>query len=200
MPMKRCENGHYYDDAKHTSCPACGIPDLDIGKTVPRQPDAGGWDDEGKTRKSAPESGATKRRDEPRKGVWDDAGVTVAKVRKELDIDPVVGWLVCVKGPDRGRDYRIRSEKNFIGRGDRMDICIRGDETISRENHAAISYNYKNNSFKLLPGEGRGLVFLNNDEVDTPVALAAYDMIEIGNTQLLFVPFCGEKFQWQQGE
>jgi hypothetical protein len=115
--MKRCEYGHYYDDSKHTSCPACGIPDLDIGKTVPKKSTWPEPEDVGKTRRSV-DSEHTRQKD--RRGESNiDAGVTVAKVRKELDIDPVVGWLVCVKGPDRGRDYRIRSEKNFIGRSDR---------------------------------------------------------------------------------
>ena len=145
------------------------------------------------------DAGLTRRKDNRGDSLLDDAA-TVAKIRKELDIDPVTGWLVCVKGPDRGRDYRIRSEKNFIGRSDRMDICIRGDETISRENHAAVSYNFRKNTFKLHPGDGRGLVFLNEEEVDAPIELAPYDRIEIGNTQLLFVPFCGEKFQWRSGD
>ena len=46
----------------------------------------------------------------------------------------------------------------------------------------------------------QGLVFLNEEEVDAPIELAPYDRIEIGNTQLLFVPFCGEKFQWRSGD
>ena len=30
--------------------------------------------------------------------------------------DPVVEWLVCIDGPEKGRDYRIRSGNNYIGR------------------------------------------------------------------------------------
>ena len=41
---------------------------------------------------------------------------------------PVVGWLVCTEGPDRGHDYRIRTGYNHIGRAEHMDICIRGDK------------------------------------------------------------------------
>ncbi|WP_260630961.1 hypothetical protein [Bacillus sp. S/N-304-OC-R1] len=38
--MKRCINGHYYDDAKHGLCPHCGVKiDLNLGMTQPiRQP------------------------------------------------------------------------------------------------------------------------------------------------------------------
>ncbi|MFI3187628.1 MAG: FHA domain-containing protein [Methylococcaceae bacterium] len=119
-------------------------------------------------------------------------------VRKKTGIDPVVGWLVCVDGPEKGRDYRIRSEKNYIGRDASMDICISGDETISRENHAMISFNPKNLNFRIAPGSSRGMVYLNNEEVDVPENLKPYDLIEIGQCKLMFVSFCGEKFQWGQ--
>ena len=40
MALKRCENGHYYDPKKHSTCPSCGIPDLELpSKTTPRRPD-----------------------------------------------------------------------------------------------------------------------------------------------------------------
>jgi len=107
-----------------------------------------------------------------------------------------VGWLVCVEGADKGRDYRIRSEKNFIGRSEKMDIQISGDETISRENHAVVSFNPKNNAFKIHPGDGRGIVYLNGDDVDTPQELKPFDTVELGQTKLMFMPFCGERFQW----
>lgn len=188
MPMQRCPMGHYYDPDRHSTCPACGVPSLDIAPT------------RGRAAADAPATPPTVPADPKTlaRGQGHPAeGVTVGLVRKQLGIDPVVGWLVCVGGPDRGRDYRLRGEKNFIGRSPKMDVCIQGDDTISRDNHAAVSYNPKKNSFRLLPGEGRGLVYLNDEEVDAAVELQAYDRIELGQTQLLFVPFCGERFHWQ---
>ena len=52
---------------------------------------------------------------------------------------PVVTWLVCIDGPSKGRDYRIHSQNNFIGRSRSMDICIEGDNTISSERSAVLS-------------------------------------------------------------
>lgn len=194
MSMKRCEQGHYFDAEKHTMCPNCGIPDLDLGKTRPlghpaAQPEAT-W-----RSPSSSDEGHTVRHDTNRAGSR-DSGETVALVRKKEGIDPVVGWLVCVEGADKGRDYRIRSEKNFIGRSEKMDIQISGDDTISRDNHAVVSYNPKNCIFKVHAGEGRGMVYLNSADVDTPLELKPYDIIELGQTKLAFIPFCGEKFQW----
>ena len=42
------------------------------------------------------------------------------------EMNPVCGWLVCISGPRQGKDYRIKSGKNFIGRADDMDIQILG--------------------------------------------------------------------------
>jgi hypothetical protein len=128
----------------------------------------------------------------------DDRQKTVALMKKAMGIDPVVGWLVCIEGADKGKDYRIRAQRNFIGRGETMDICIRGDETISRENHTIISYNEKNNGFKIAPGDSKGITYLNDEEVLMAMNITSYDVIEIGKTKLVFIPLCGERFKWEQ--
>ena len=125
------------------------------------------------------------------------AGKTVGMMQSQMGFDPVVGWLACVEGPSRGKSYTIRSGVNSIGRSERMDIVITGDLKISGENHAKISYSDKHNRFNLLPGEGRNIVYLNDEEVFTPMPLHAYDLIDFGETKLLFVPLCGEKFTWE---
>ena len=117
-------------------------------------------------------------------------------VLASLAVVAVVGWLVCTEGPSRGKSYTIRGGINSIGRSDRMDITITGDRTISAENHARLSYSDKNNRFNLLPGDGRNIVYLNGEEVFSPMPLKAYDQIDFGATKLLFIPLCGEQFTW----
>lgn len=186
MKLIRCERGHYYDAQQHSRCPSCGVPGLEVATeqelAAPNQPAAMVTQVRGQA------------------GGVADVGVTVAMVRKKIGIDPVVGWLVCIHGPEKGRDYRVRSERNGIGRGADMAICINGDEAISRENHAYISFNPRKGSFRIAPGDGRGMTYLNGEEVDVPMPLNAYDRIELGQSHLLFVPLCGEKFSWENGE
>jgi hypothetical protein len=96
-------------------------------------------------------------------------------------------------------DYRIRSENNSIGRSETMRICISGDETIARENHAFVSYDPESNSYTLLPGSARGLVYLNRGPVYSQSPIRPFDEIKLGNTTLLFIPLCGDfggKFRW----
>jgi hypothetical protein len=201
---QRCIQGHFFDSAQHTSCPHCGIPDLHMQPTEPKRatvPEhAGGSSDP--TIRARPESpsgnvggGATvghgqggERGAEP--------GKTIGIFRRKLGIDPVVGWLVCIEGPERGRDYRIRSGRNFIGREPSMHIPIKEDKSISRDKHAVLSYEPKHGRFRLAPGDGSGLTYLNDEMVDTSVELKPFDTIELGETRLKFVPFCGEEFRW----
>ena len=128
------------------------------------------------------------------------AGKTVGMMQSQMGFDPVVGWLACVAGPSRGKSYTIRGGVNSIGRSERMDIVITGGLKISSENHAKISYSDKHNRFNLLPGEGRNIVYLNDEEVFTPMPLNAYDLIDFGETKLLFIPLCGERFTWKTEE
>lgn len=128
------------------------------------------------------------------------AGKTVGMMQEKMGFDPVVGWLACVEGPSRGKSYTVRGGINSIGRSERMDITITGDMTISAENHAKLSYSDRNNRFNLIPGDGRNIVYLNGEEVFSATPLNAYDLIDFGETKLLFIPLCGEKFTWKDKE
>lgn len=110
---------------------------------------------------------------------------------------PVVGWLVCVDGPAEGMDYRIRAGYNYIGRSENMDICILGDNNIGRERHAMIAYDPQEKIYFFGPADGRSIVRKNDKMVMVPVELAAYDIVRIGSTKLMFVPLCGEHFNWK---
>ena len=111
---------------------------------------------------------------------------------------PVCGWLVCISGPRQGKDYKIRSGKNFIGRADDMDIQILGDNKISRRNHGVVVFDPKKRQTVLLPGDSNGLVYHNEAAVYTPTVLDSYDVIEMGDSRVGFVPFCGDNFMWEE--
>lgn len=112
------------------------------------------------------------------------------------EISPVCGWLVCISGPRQGKDYKIKSGKNFIGRADDMDIQVLGDNNIARRNHAVLVFDPKKKETVLLPGDSNGLAYHNDMAVYTPTVLASYDVIEIGASRFAFVPFCGQNFMW----
>jgi len=113
-------------------------------------------------------------------------------------MDPVTGWLVCIEGPSKGRDYRILTEKNFLGRSDGMDIQVLGDNYIAKRNHAVFVYDPKKRKNLLLPGDSQGLVYVNGEAVYAPIELSQFDTIELGKSKFLFIPLCGENFEWAE--
>ncbi len=113
---------------------------------------------------------------------------------------PTAGWLVIVDGPGRGRDFRLIQGENRIGRDRNMEVCLdfgdRSDATVSRETHALVVYDIHANVFFIERGRSRNLPLLNNQIIRRDQNLAARDIIQVGQTRLLFVPLCDEQFQW----
>lgn len=114
-----------------------------------------------------------------------------------LSDDPVVGWLVVVGGPGKGRSIEIGSGANSIGRSPGQQIRLDfGDDLISRERHAVLIFDPRTSRFFLERGDGRNLTYVGEEPVLTPVALSGGETIVIGKTQCRFVPLCGEHFSW----
>ena len=109
---------------------------------------------------------------------------------------PVVGWLVCIEGTAKGRDYKIHSQYNYIGRAHHMDICISGDDCISAERAAVIAYDAEEKIFSFGPSMGHNIVRVNGKMLMNAVILNPYDELTIGKTRLIFIPLCGERFDW----
>ena len=213
MMMRRCKNGHYYEPEKYTTCPYCGV-DIDLRDTItparPTVPDAGKQakmpanDAEDLTRRAPSPQAEKGHLGQPAalpEGSQSDDEETIrvlpgADPEGKGPFDPVVGWLVCIQGPNRGESYLIRSGRSSIGRDEANTIMIPGDQTMSRNEHAFLIYDPRANVFKIAPGNGTGLVYLNSVSVDVPTLLHAHDVIELGQTQLLFVPLCGDDFRW----
>ena len=115
--------------------------------------------------------------------------------------DPVVGWLVVVEGPGKGRAVRLGNGSNSIGRGatDRIKLDF-GDDQISRNSHAVVSYDPRGRKFYVQHGGGTNLTYLGEQPVLAPTELPALSHICIGHTVLRFVPLCGAEFDWQDTE
>lgn len=202
MAQQRCSRGHIFDtDIYGTSCPYCDSmthsidfgANSDIGATVPPMEDIGKSVPVStivpeKINKTAPPASYVAEQEKLKKTV----GVFV----KQTGLDPVVGWLVCINGHDKGRDYRLCAKTNTIGRGEEMDVRIKGDDTISSNIHAKIDYDMLNNNFYLLPANNKNTIYVNNAPLYAAQKLNAYDKLRFGQSELMFVPFCSDNFVW----
>lgn len=119
----------------------------------------------------------------------------------EGEILPVVGWLVIITGPGAGRDFRLIPGQNYIGRDQDMEVCLdfgdAGDPMVSRREHALVVYDMEDNECYLSDRtQSRNLPRLNGKSVRTATTLKSGDIIQVGGTRFLFIPLCGESFNW----
>lgn len=114
-----------------------------------------------------------------------------------VDIEPVAGWIVVVKGPGRGGFRPVYVGMNSVGRAPSQRISLDfGDESISREEHAFITYDDEQRTFYLQHGGKSNLVRLGDKPVLQPTELKPNDLFRIGNTTFRFFPCCGPDFNW----
>lgn len=121
-------------------------------------------------------------------------------VRNDFAQDPVVAWLVVVGGPGLGAFRPIFEGNNTIGRAKTQRVSIDfGDDAISSEEQAYIRYDSTDRSFLFVPNLAKtNVVSLNDKRPTGAVELAHMDVITMGRTQLVFVPFCGPDFDWAE--
>lgn len=137
----------------------------------------------------------------PTTPVIEDSGETVAISRSGQIISKkeqkTTGWLVCISGPEMGKDYRLHNDNNFIGRSTKNDVAITSDNTVSGEKHCVITYDRVDRIFYIGLSAGASIIRLNNRPVLMTQELKYGDRIQIGQGTFLFVPLCGENFEWE---
>lgn len=118
--------------------------------------------------------------------------------RQSFHQDPVVAFLVVVGGPGLGAYRPIFEGNNTVGRNANQRVPIDfGDDAISAEEQAYIRYDGGDRSFLFVPNMAKTNVVAVNDKRPTSaVQLQPMDVITMGRTQLVFVPFCGAEFDW----
>jgi len=117
------------------------------------------------------------------------------------DVSFPVGWLVVTAGPGRGASFSLSANVAQIGRAEGQAIRLDfGDNSISRENHAAVAYDAEQNAFFVGHGGKANLVRRNNRPVLSTEELSSGDTIRVGETTLRFVPLCGSDFSWNESQ
>ena len=202
--QRTCSAGHVYDADQFASCPYCNrnTRAIQFGDTAA----PAGY---GATTAPAGYGAAPAERDDTigqtvmpeairRRMEQERDNRTVGEFKRKLGYEPVVGWLVCVEGPEVGKDYRLFGRINSIGRAEGNDVVLAQEHTVSQKNHVRLAYDAKHNNFQLIPGEVTNVTYLNDEPLYVPQKLNAYDVLEMGDTKLIFVPLCSERFHWPE--
>lgn len=202
--IKRCNNGHWYDTSVNKACPHCKQASEKLGI---RLNDI----EEDDHTVSIAEAGLSLGQElgaiignagnaplpgEPGGKTDDDKTISFGFFGM-ADVQPVTGWLVCMTGSERGRDYRLHSGKNFVGRSPSMDVVLVDDKKISREKHCSVIYDPIGGAF-YIAAEGGNLVYLNGQMLASIERLEEEDTITIGDTSFIFISFCRGERRWAE--
>lgn len=176
MNLIKCENEHYYDADKFDTCPHCAnlLAEVKVSDIL--------GTNQNKVDTLIPEKSALQN--------YQKAGH-----RK------VTGWLVCTEGEMQGDSFCLYAGTNHIGRAANMDVALFKEPTVSRENHAQITYDNTENSFSLSTNPDCAVpVFLNETLItkEQMIELHIHDKITLGECQLSFIPFCDQHFKWNE--
>lgn len=126
----------------------------------------------------------------------DDSEKTIGIAFNGEGIQPVVGWLVCERGPERGRSYILRQGRNFLGRSYSSDIIVNDDQSISREGHCSIIFEPQECVFYVYPSE-KGITALNGSILTAEQQITDEDVITVGNSTFRMIPYCKKGRSWE---
>ena len=91
---------------------------------------------------------------------------------KQEETAPIVGWLVCVEGPEKGKDFRVYQKLNMIGKSERAGIRLRDEAGLPFPIWARLTYSADDNR------------------------LSSGDRLVLGGCEYIFVALCGDSFRW----
>ena len=119
-----------------------------------------------------------------------------SKIESYMD-NPVVGWLVVIKGKGQGCFVRLGYGINSIGRSNTNRVSLNfGDNEISPERHIVLIYDTRQREFFIQQGEGKTLAYVDGFPLSQSTILEDRSTIEIGETRLKLVTLCGPNFDW----
>ena len=195
MADKRCENGHFIDEAWDL-CPYCPAersaePEIPVSRPATRaialEP----------PRIATAVPVAVPRRETSTSVQLPPMERTVAAQK----IDPaipakryVVGWLVGLTGSTRGESFPVRIGRNILGRDRKSDIVITDDQASSH--HADLVFRPEERRFILMDHNSTNGTYVNEVEIEPRRDLAGKDVIRIGAQKFIFIPLCQDGFHW----
>ncbi len=212
MDLQKCELGHFFDGDEYELCPICGgspiLPKQDIPPIEDEKLHV--WEpfDEWETKSSWETQSGDATVNVMTEGVTEDAAdgltETLSFQAKESEeqveeaaLQPVAGWLVCVEGKNCGKAYELHEGQNSIGRGEGLQIDLKGEDSVSREGHANVVYDSKNNCFYAIPVVSSSVYYIDGNKIVlSPEKLVKNSILTIRGVKLMLIPCCDEVFRW----
>ena len=198
MADKRCDNGHFIDEAWDICpyCPAEHPSDGDVAVVRPSRVSVAQAEPPRTTTAVQPPVPKPTMRREAMPSEPPPMERTVA-VQKVDGIPPkryVVGWLVALSGSGRGESFPLRIGRNVLGRDRRCDVVVQDDQASAH--HADLVFRPEERRFILMDHNSTNGTYVNEAEIEARRDLVGKDVIRIGSHKYLFMPLCEDGFYW----
>lgn len=168
MKLTKCPNNHYYNADKLPYCPHC--INIETGVPITNLSGAGQADVETESVHIIDGTNTLQRK--------------------------TVGWLVCIEGNMLGESFILYDGDNYIGRSPHMNICLSKEPTVSRDNHACITYDRGHKKLSIRCDSSDHSVLFNDSVLLGSKPLENRNLIQLGDCVLLYVALCDEDFSW----
>ena len=204
MADKRCDNGHFIDEAWDL-CPYCPQDDAEPAIPIVR-PRAVPSVSPSASPSASPSPAAEARSAQmstapapalaavPPPALSSPMERTVAAAAIPATKRYVVGWLVGLNGAARGESFPVRMGRNIIGRDKRSDIVIQDEQASAH--HADLVFRPEERRFILMDHNSTNGTYVNDTEIEPRRDLTPHDIIRIGLQKFLFSPLCHDGFYW----
>ncbi len=127
---------------------------------------------------------------------------------KPVSTKTCVGWLLALRGPNKGGSYEIYPGRNTVGRDRGCVVCLTADRAVSGT-QCIISYDHNSKRYFVSCADAStALTQLNGELLLSPNLLKHGDVLTLSEdgkmpdgkiipgTVLRFVPACDANFSW----
>lgn len=218
MNLQKCKNGHYYDQDKFVKCPYCVVKKMPLKDTLVLD----GTED-GRTQKeesvhdgdnygnvamvqaslkdavaAAMKQKAYQERESAAAREQSGGGTEPKFAMNEMmgkNHFLPAGILVVIDGLQKGMIYVLGNGDNYLYTKDN-NLYVKNEITEQIQPQASVLYDMEQNLFVLRLMDPHSDIQIGKMKLTDSVRLVPYDTILIGQDILLFVPICGDQFQW----
>ncbi len=140
-------------------------------------------------------------------GAWEKRS-KISEKTEMVQANNCVGWLLAVRGPNKGRSYEVFAGQNSVGRSRECAVCITADQAVSGI-QCIVGYDHVSREYFICGSErSSAITRFNGKRLHGEAALEHGSIITLSDdtklpdgkmipgTVLRFIPACDEFFSW----
>ncbi len=141
-------------------------------------------------------------------GAWEKRSKVGGDKTELFQANNCVGWLLAIRGPNKGRSYEVFSGQNTVGRSRECAVCITADQAVSGV-QCIVGYDPVSREYFICGSErSSAITRFNGKRLHGEAALEYGSIITLSDdtklpdgkvipgSVLRFIPACDDSFSW----